>query len=87
MQAYGWRFGAFISALDEEGLIDWEECFAGGSFAPAKKGALASERPSAAGRCGLAANAPFLAIRLNTGAGRMIIRECVISCTRIERYG
>jgi len=38
---------AFISALDEEGLIDWEECFADGSFAPAKKGAVVSERPNA----------------------------------------
>ena len=39
-----WR--TLIGALDEAGLIDWEECFADGSFASAKKGALASGKPS-----------------------------------------
>jgi transposase len=41
-----WR--AFLGELDAAGLLDWEETFADGSFAPAKKGALASERPNAA---------------------------------------
>ena len=40
-----WR--AFIGQLDQEGLLNWEECFVDGSFAPAKKGANASERPNA----------------------------------------
>jgi len=31
--------------LDEDGLLDWEEAFIDGSFAPAKKGALVLERP------------------------------------------
>jgi transposase len=38
-----WR--KFLSLLDEEGLLDWEEAFIDGSFAPAKKGALLSEKP------------------------------------------
>jgi len=38
-----WR--AFIATLDRDGLLDWEECFMDGSFAPAKKGGSASERP------------------------------------------
>lgn len=41
-----WR--AFLSELDEKGQLDWAETFADGSFAPAKKGALVSERPNAA---------------------------------------
>jgi transposase len=40
-----WR--AFLSELDEKGQLDWAETFADGSFAPAKKGATASERPNA----------------------------------------
>jgi transposase len=40
-----WR--AFLSELDLKGQLDWAETFADGSFAPAKKGALASERPNA----------------------------------------
>jgi transposase len=39
-----WR--AFLAELDEKGQLDWAETFADGSFAPAKKGALASERPN-----------------------------------------
>lgn len=39
-----WR--AFIGELDAQGLLDWEETFADGSFAPAKRGARASARPS-----------------------------------------
>ena len=35
----------FLDTLHEQGRLDWEECFADGSFAPAKKGATAWERP------------------------------------------
>src|SRR5690606_4215119 len=38
-----WR--AFIFQLDQQGLLDWRECFMDGSFAPGKKGGSASERP------------------------------------------
>jgi transposase len=41
-----WR--AFLGELDEKGELDWSENFADGSFAPAKKGALASGKPSGA---------------------------------------
>lgn len=41
-----WR--AFLSDLDERGQLKWAECFADGSFAPAKKGALPSGKPSGA---------------------------------------
>jgi transposase len=41
-----WR--KFLGELDERGQLDWEETFADGSFAPAKKGAPASEKPNAA---------------------------------------
>ena len=37
-----WR--AFLSELDQQGLIGWEECFMDGTFAPAKKGALVSAK-------------------------------------------
>jgi transposase len=40
-----WR--TFLGELDEKGELDWAETFADGSFAPAKKGAPASERPNA----------------------------------------
>lgn len=40
-----WR--RFLGELDEQGRLDWEETFADGSFAPAKKGARASARPNA----------------------------------------
>ena len=40
-----WR--TFLGELDEKGQINWAETFADGSFAPAKKGAPASERPNA----------------------------------------
>ena len=40
-----WR--RFLGKLDEQGRLDWEETFADGSFAPAKKGAIASEKPNA----------------------------------------
>jgi transposase len=40
-----WR--KFLGELDEAGRLDWEETFADGSFAPAKKGAIASEKPNA----------------------------------------
>jgi len=39
-----WR--SFIGELDAQGLLDWEETFADGSFAPAKRGARASARPN-----------------------------------------
>ncbi len=39
---------AFIEELDETGYLEWEETFADGSFAPAKKGALASDAPERA---------------------------------------
>jgi transposase len=46
-----WR--ALLGVLDEEGLLQWDETFLDGSFAPAKKGAPRSVKPSAArGRSG-----------------------------------
>src|ERR1700687_684260 len=46
-----WR--TLLGALDEEGLLKWEETFLDGSFAPAKKGASQSVKPSGArGRSG-----------------------------------
>ncbi len=39
-----WR--NFLGELDAKGELDWAETFADGSFAPAKKGAPASERPN-----------------------------------------
>lgn len=41
-----WR--AFLAELDAKGQLDWSECFADGSFAAAKKGGVASGRPSGA---------------------------------------
>ena len=41
-----WR--AFLRELDRRGRLDWSESFLDGSFAPAKKGAAASAKPSAA---------------------------------------
>ena len=41
-----WR--AFLDTLEEQGRLRWDECFADGSFAPAKKGAPGSARPSGA---------------------------------------
>ena len=41
-----WR--ALLGALDGEGLLQWDECFLDGSFAPAKKGAPQSVKPSVA---------------------------------------
>jgi transposase len=41
-----WR--AFLDTLEEQGRLRWDECFADGSFAPAKKGAPGSEKPSGA---------------------------------------
>src|ERR1019366_2031552 len=37
-----------LQRWQEEGLLQWEETFLDGSFAPAKKGALRSVKPSAA---------------------------------------
>jgi transposase len=39
---------AFLAELDRQGKLDWSESFLDGSFAPAKKGALASAPPSGA---------------------------------------
>jgi len=41
-----WR--QFLAELDARGRLDWNESFVDGSFAPAKKGARASAKPSAA---------------------------------------
>ena len=41
-----WR--AFLSELDDSQKLDWDECFGDGSFAPAKKGAKKSGKPSVA---------------------------------------
>ncbi len=41
-----WR--QFLAELDRRGQLDWSECFIDGSFAPAKNGATASAKPSAA---------------------------------------
>ena len=38
----------FLGMLDAQGRLDWEEVFADRTFSPAKKGALASEKPNAA---------------------------------------
>ena len=38
-----WR--AFLSELDEAGVLDWEESFVDATFIPAKKGARGSGRP------------------------------------------
>jgi transposase len=39
-----WR--AFLSELDHEGILDWDEVFVDASFFPAKKGARESGKPS-----------------------------------------
>jgi transposase len=39
-----WR--AFLSELNERQQLNWSESFLDGSFAPAKKGATESEKPS-----------------------------------------
>src|SRR5271157_1728511 len=39
---------ALLGALDEEGLLQWDETFLDGSFAPAKKGAPPSVKASGA---------------------------------------
>ena len=39
---------AFLDELDDRGRLDWSECFADATFAPAKKGATASAKPSEA---------------------------------------
>jgi len=41
-----WR--AFLAELNEREQLDWSESFLDGSFAPAKKGARKSEKPSGA---------------------------------------
>jgi len=41
-----WRH--FLAELDRRGQLDWSESFIDGSFAPAKKGAMALAKPSAA---------------------------------------
>jgi transposase len=38
-----WRI--FLSQLDTEGVLDWQEAFIDASFAPAKKGASELEKP------------------------------------------
>jgi len=39
---------ALLGALDQEGLLKWDEAFLDGSFAPAKKGVRPSGKPSGA---------------------------------------
>ena len=41
-------FAAFVKALDERRQLKWDEAFIDATFAPAKKGALASAKPNAA---------------------------------------
>ena len=41
-----WR--KLVEQLDQQGAVNWEEGFADGTFASAKKGAIASDPPSAA---------------------------------------
>ena len=36
----------FLDELNERGWLQWEECFADGTFSPAKKGANASVKPA-----------------------------------------
>ena len=38
---------AFLDALDEQGLLDWDGAFVDASFSPAKEGATESEKQSA----------------------------------------
>lgn len=38
---------SLLDSLDEQGLLDWEEVFIDGTFAPAKKGASISAKPNA----------------------------------------
>lgn len=38
-------WGAFVEMLEDRQQIDWSECFADATFAPAKKGALESGSP------------------------------------------
>ena len=46
-------WGTFLAELNERQRLKWSECFLDGSFAPAKKGAPPSARPSGArGRSG-----------------------------------
>ena len=40
-----WR--ALLGQLDEQQRLDWEECFADGSFSAAKKGGSVLEKPNA----------------------------------------
>jgi transposase len=40
-----WRIR--LGALDAEGLLKWDQAFLDGSFAPARKGAMLSAKPSA----------------------------------------
>ncbi len=42
-----WR--TLLAELDDQQRLDWEECFADGSFAPAKKGALRRENQTRKG--------------------------------------
>ena len=41
-----WR--AFLTELDKQGLVDWDEFFADAAFVPAKKGGPESAQPSGA---------------------------------------
>ena len=41
-----WR--AFLSELDEQGILNWEEAFVDATFVPAKKGARQSGKPKGA---------------------------------------
>lgn len=41
-----WR--AFLGQLNDRQRVRWDECFVDGSFAPAKRGAQKSEKPSVA---------------------------------------
>lgn len=43
---HAWR--QLLKILDQKGRLQWEECFADGTFSPAKKGANTLGRPSAA---------------------------------------
>jgi transposase len=40
---------AFLDALDEQGLLTWEEIFVDGSFSPARRGATMWEKPNRKG--------------------------------------
>jgi transposase len=83
-----WR--ALLGALDGEGLLKWEESFLDGSFAPGKKGALRSVKPSAArersGWYWSTARGLLLGVRLESASpGEATLAEATLAEVRVPR--